>query len=439
MFCQYPENTEGVYSYIEARGNGNEKIIVFGLQAFIKEYLLQPITMADIDEAEAILLKHCGVFNRSGWEYILKHHNGFMPVTIKAVPEGMRVPTGMPMLVIENTDEKCFWLTTYLETALLRAIWYGSSVATNSRKIKDNIKKFLELSGDSNGIDFKLHDFGKRGVSSFESSGIGGAAHLINFKGTDTISAIVFANTYYNSGVCGYSIPAMEHSTVTSWGEENEVNAYRNMLEKFAKPNAVIACVSDSYDIFNAASKIWGEELKEEVKDSGAVVVIRPDSGDPVSVCTELVKILGEKFGYVVNEKGYKVLNNVRIIQGDGIDYNVIDNILSSFLISGWSAENIGFGMGGALLQHVNRDTYNFAMKCSAIKVNGKWRHVFKKPVTDNGKNSKKGRVTLYRERDGNFRNGVEDWETPVLVNVFENGKLLKEYSFEEVRNNSEI
>jgi nicotinamide phosphoribosyltransferase len=151
------------------------------------------------------------------------------------------------------------------------------------------------------------------------------------------------------------------------------------------------------------------------------------------------VKILGEKFGYVVNEKGYKVLNNVRIIQGDGIDYNVIDNILSSFLISGWSAENIGFGMGGALLQHVNRDTYNFAMKCSAIKVNGKWRHVFKKPVTDNGKNSKKGRVTLYRERDGNFRNGVEDWETPVLVNVFENGKLLKEYSFEEVRNNSEI
>lgn len=437
MFAQYPPNTTGVYSYIESRGGIFDSTLFFGLQGFIKEYLLKPITKEEIDFAESILLAHGEPFYREGWEYILKEHGGYLPVIIKAVPEGTVVPVSNVLVTIENTDPNCFWLTTWLETSLLRAVWYPTTVATQSWMIKNIILKALEESGDPYGIDFKLHDFGARGVSSFESAGIGGAAHLINFKGTDTITGILYANEYYNSGVCGFSIPAMEHSTTTSWGRENEVEAYRNMLNVYAKPNSILACVSDSYDIFNAAEKLWGEELRQQVIDSGATIVIRPDSGDPTEVCLKLVNILGKKFGYTTNEKGYDVLNHVRLIQGDGVNVESIQSILNAFLESGWSADNIAFGMGGQLLQQVNRDTQKFAMKCSSVKVNEKWVPVMKDPITDTGKRSKSGRVTLYKNRDGSFFSGVEDWEKSALETVFENGKLLKEYSFDEIRRNS--
>ena len=373
MFKQYPAGTTGVYSYIESRGGQYDETLMFGLQAFIKEYLLEPITQADIDIADEILTAHGEPFNRSGWEYILSKHGGFLPVVIKAVPEGTVVPVKNVLATIENTDPECFWLTTYLETALLRAVWYPTTVATQSWTIKQVIKDYLERTGDPTLIDFKLHDFGARGVSSMESAGIGGAAHLVNFMGTDTITGLLYAREYYNAGIAGFSIPAAEHSTVTSWGRENEVEAYRNMLKQFGREGSILAVVSDSYDIFNAASKLWGEELKEEVIASGATVVIRPDSGDPDIVCRKLVQILGEKFGYTTNDKGYKVLNNVRLIQGDGVNEHSIRMILGGFQAYGWSADNIAFGMGGALLQIVNRDTQKFAMKCSSARVNGKW------------------------------------------------------------------
>ena len=285
MFKQYPLGTTGVYSYIESRGGRYDNTVFFGLQAFIKEYLLEPITQSDIDTADAILTAHGEPFNRVGWEYILRVHKGFLPVVIRAVPEGTVVPVKNVLATIENTDPECFWLTTWLETALLRAIWYPTTVATQSKSIKNVIKEYLEKTGDPSSIDFKLHDFGARGVSSMESAGIGGAAHLVNFMGTDNITSILYASEYYNAGIAGFSIPAAEHSTITSWGRDNEVKAYDNMLTQFAKPGAILAVVSDSYDIFNAASKLWGEELKQKVIDSGATVVIRPDSGDPDIIC----------------------------------------------------------------------------------------------------------------------------------------------------------
>ena len=284
MFKQYPVGTTGVYSYIESRGGRYNTTVMFGLQAFIKEYLLEPITQADIDISDEILTAHGEPFNREGWEYILSAHGGFLPVIIKAVPEGTVVPVKNVLATIENTDPKCFWLTTWLETALLRAVWYGTTVASQSYKIKTVILDYLERTGDPTLIDFKLHDFGARGVSSMESAGIGGAAHLVNFMGTDTITGILYAREFYRAGIAGFSIPAMEHSTVTSWGRANEVEAYRNMVSQYAKPGSILACVSDSYDIFNATEKLWGEELRQQVIDSGATVVIRPDSGDPETV-----------------------------------------------------------------------------------------------------------------------------------------------------------
>ena len=446
MFKQYPAGTTNVYSYIESRGGRYDRTVFFGLQAFIKEYLLEPITQADIDIAEEILAQHGVPFNKEGWQYILDTHGGYLPVVIRAVPEGTVVPVKNVLATIENTDPKAFWLTTWLETALLRAIWYPTTVATQSHKIRAVILDYLERTGDPSTIDFKLHDFGARGVSSMESAGIGAAAHLVNFMGSDTISGVLFAREYYRAGIAGFSIPAAEHSTITSWGRDGEVDAYRNMLNQFARPGSVVAVVSDSYDIFNAAGKLWGEELRQQVIDSGATLVIRPDSGDPDVVCRKVVQILGDKFGYTINAKGYKVLNNVRIIQGDGVNEHTIRTILGGFQAFGWSADNIAFGMGGALLQQLDRDTQKFAMKCSSITINGEDRDVFKDPITDEVKKSKKGRVELWKgggewvsavdQPKGWFDKGFGPFE-PVLEEVYRDGRLVKEITFDEVRQNA--
>jgi len=445
MFKQYPAGTTGVYSYIESRGGRYDRTVFFGLQAFIKEYLCVPITQSDIDIADEILTAHGEPFNRAGWQYILDKHNGYLPVVIRAVPEGTVVPVKNVLATIENTDPECFWLTTWLETALLRAIWYPTTVATQSWTIRQLILDYLEKTGDPTLIDFKLHDFGARGVSSLESASIGGAAHLVNFMGTDTISGILFAREYYGAGVAGFSIPAAEHSTITSWGRDREVDAYRNMLTNFAKPGSIVAIVSDSYDIYNAAGRLWGEELRQQVIDSGATVVIRPDSGDPVEVNRNLIQLLDSKFGSTVNAKGFKVLNNVRLIQGDGVNELTIRSILGAFMALGYSADNIAFGMGGALLQQVDRDTQKFAMKCSSAQVNGEWIDVQKDPATDPGKKSKAGRVVLW-ESGGEYRSGVEQpkgWTdrgtmwNEVLETVYCDGELLNEITFEQVRANA--
>ena len=446
MFKQYPAGTTGVYSYIESRGGRYDATVFFGLQAFIKDYLLEPITQADIDIADEILTAHGEPFNREGWEYILQAHGGYLPVVIRAVPEGTVVPVKNVLATIENTDPKAFWLTTWLETALLRAIWYPVTVATQSKSIKNIIQEYLEKSGDPTTIGFKLHDFGARGVSSLESAGIGGASHLVNFMGTDTITGILYAREYYNAGIAGFSIPAAEHSTITSWGRADEVKAYSNMVAQFGKPGAILAVVSDSYDIYNAC-KMWGTELKQQVVDSGATVVIRPDSGDPAEVLPKMIRILGETFGYTTNSKGYKVLNNVRLIWGDGINQMSIRTIYSVMTdLNGWSADNFAFGMGGALLQQLDRDTQKFAMKCSSACVNGEWVDVFKDPITDKVKASKKGRVTLWKS-GGEFVTSVDapkGWSdkaigpwTDVLEPVFKDGKLLRDMTFDEVRANS--
>jgi nicotinamide phosphoribosyltransferase len=452
MFSQYPEGTEYVYSYIESRGGKYDRTEFLGVQAIAKE-LSVPITQADIDLAEKIWAAHGEPFNRAGWQYILEAHGGYLPVRIRAAREGLIIPTKNVLCTIENTDPKCYWLTTWIETALLRAIWYPTTVGTTSWHIKQEILAYLEKSGDPTTIGFKLHDFGARGVSSLESAAVGGAAHLVNFMGTDTMSGILHVMDVYGGDVCGFSIPAAEHSTITSWGRENEVAAYRNMLKQFAKPGAIVAVVSDSYDIYAACEK-WGTELKDDVVNSGATVVIRPDSGDPVVVLPKMLSILAKHFGFSVNEKGYKVLNNVRIIWGDGINSVSLSSILRCVVdVCGYSADNLAFGMGGGLLQQCDRDTLKFAMKCSAVgvrvEIDGleglEWRDVFKDPATDPGKTSKKGRVQLWTSggeyqtsvnRPANWSDKGFDWKD-AMVTYFENGKVTFTQTFDEVRANS--
>lgn len=445
MHLQYPPDTKTIFSYIESRGGKHLETVLFGIQAFIKDYMLEPITKADVDLAEEIWTAHGEPFNREGWDYILNVHNGFLPVRIKAAPEGSVISTGNVLVTIENTDPNCFWLTTYIETALLRAVWYPTTVATNSREIKKIISKYLFETGGIEGVNFKLHDFGARGSSSAESAMLGGMAHLVNFMGTDTISAVVGARTFYNESIAGFSIPAAEHSTITSWGKENEVEAYRNMLNQFAKPDSILAVVSDSYDIYNAAEKLWGQELRQQVIDSGATVVIRPDSGHPSTVVENLIDILNEYFGSTINERGYKLLNNVRIIQGDGINAESISEILSVLKDKGFSADNIAFGMGGQLLGAPQRDDQKFALKCSSALIGEEWVDVYKDPITDSGKTSKKGRLGLiYQCGIGScgyntVPEHIAEEKGNVLRTVYENGKLFVDDNFSDIRERAKL
>ena len=439
---QTPSGTQVISSYIESRGGRFDRTVFFGLQAFIKQYLLKPITNNDIEEAQDIVEAHGLPFNRSGWKRIVDNHGGFLPLKIDAVPEGLVIPTHNVLVQMSNTDEQLPWVTNFAETAILRAVWYSTTVATLSWHCKQLILAALTKSSDdpSGQIAFKLHDFSCRGVSSNESSAIGGLAHLVNFMGTDTVPALVAARKWYGEKMAGFSIPAMEHSTVTSWGRDGETNAYANMLDQFAKPGALVACVSDSYDLWNAVTHIWGETLKQKVIDSGATIVVRPDSGDPLTVPVRCIELLGEKFGYTINSKGYKVLPScIRVIQGDGITVDSIPTILENLLSAGWSADNLAFGMGAGLAQKVDRDTLRFAMKASAAKINGEWHDVFKDPITDVGKQSKKGRLILTRERGKwetlPIHTGF-DWAN-VLTPIYENGTLLKDWTLAEIRDRS--
>lgn len=440
-YLQYPENTSSIFSYIESRGGDYGSTVFFGLQYYLKEYLSHRVSVEEVEKAKELFAVHGEPFNYEGWIYIAKELGGKLPVRIRAVPEGTVVPTHNILLSIEATDPKVFWIVSWLETMLLR-IWYGTTVATRSYTIKQIILKALQKSSDDPGaeISFKLHDFGARGVSSQESAMIGGAAHLINFKGSDTVVGVLCANEYYNIPMAGFSIPASEHSSITSWGKDNEVEAYRNMLKQFGKPGAIFACVSDSFDIYNSCSSLWGGALKDEVIKSGATVVIRPDSGHPPTVVLKITQLLDEKFGHTINSKGYKVLNNVRVIQGDGITEHSIQEIIDVLLDNNYSITNIAFGMGGQLLQGLNRDTNKYALKCSSITIDGQERDVFKDPITDGGKRSKAGRLDLIKSADGQYKTvklsaGQIAAELSVMQTVYENGELLVDDTFEAIRN----
>lgn len=437
-FLQYPPGTEYVYAYCESRGGEFNEALFFGLQMWIKQYLTRPITKEDINEAEDVLTKHGVPFNREGWEYILYNHSGFMPVEIKAVAEGSVVANHNVLVTIVNTDPKCFWLTSYLETSLLRAIWYPTTVATISWNCKKIIKKYLDKTSDSiESLNFKLHDFGARGVSSYESSILGGVAHLVNFQGTDTVASLVAARDYYDAPMAAFSIPASEHSTMTSWGADHEVDAYNNMLVQFGGEGKILAVVSDSYDIWNAVDNIWGDKLKQKVIDMKGTLVIRPDSGDPTKVPVQIIEHLGAKFGFTLNDKGFKILPSfIRVIQGDGINDTTIPAILDSLVQAGWSTDNITFGMGSGLLQQCNRDTLRFAMKTSQVTVNGVARDVNKNPITDPSKASKKGRFSLI-ESDREYTTCVYDpvhMEYDCLEVVYRNGEVMRTQSLDEIR-----
>jgi len=415
-WLQFPPKTESSFYYIESRG-GAEDLMFFGLQAIIKKLLNKLPTISEVKKAAKFWDDH-GIpyFNTEGWLNLIEL--GFYPVKIRAVREGGIYKTKTVLVTIESTVDGYEWLPGWLETRLLQ-VWYPITVASKIHKCKKVIYDYLVKTGTPEDIDFKLHSFGYRGVSSEESAEMGGMAELVSFKGTDTIVGVLGAQDYYNTkDMVGFSIPAAEHSTITAWGKEFEFDAYRNMLDWFAYPGKALAVVSDSYNLSNAIVDGWCGELKDLVLESGCILIVRPDSGEPSEVVLRTLNELSNGYGYTLNSKGFKVLNTVRIIQGDSIDGpESIQKIYDVLFENGWSGDNIAFGMGGGSLQQVNRDNLKFAMKCSAVKVNGIWKDVFKDPFDAPWKASRGGRL-----------------DNSDLDDIWIEGKFVKEYTFNEIR-----
>lgn len=425
---QYPEGTETVYSYFESRKDAEfDETVFFGLRPLLAKIEGMAVTKQDVFDAAQLAEAHFGdanLFNFEGWMRIVTEMDGRLPVHIKAVPEGTPVPTGNVLMTVENTVPWAYWLTNHLES-LLTHVWYPSTVASLSREVKRTLAGWLEVTGpDLSGLPFMLHDFGYRGVSSDESAAIGGLAHLVNFMGTDTLPAMLLGLSTYGAKLeeLAFSVPATEHSVMTAQGRDGELEIVSRLLDEH--PTGILSVVGDSFDIYGFANAM-GTRFKERILARDGVFVVRPDSGDPVGVTRTLSKLLWDYFGGTTTPAGFKLLDShVRILWGDGIGPSDIREIVAACAKDGFATANYVFGMGGGLLQKVNRDTQRFAFKSSAQKRNGVWHDIFKRPI-EGGKVSKKGRLKLIQRQDGTFDTALfSSFDTDIMETVFINGKM---------------
>ena len=454
----YPDSVETVYSYMESRVGAKYPFVLFsGLQPILKKFFEGVVvTREKIEEAADVCTWHFGdesKFNRAGWEHILNEYGGKLPIRIKAIKEGQKIPTGNVLMTIENIGgKKTRWLVSHCET-ILTHVWYPTTVGTKSKYIKDIFKKYGKICGFED-ILFHCHDFGFRGASSVESSEIGGAAHLINFLGTDTMSALSYIQKYYGmSKNIAFSVVASEHSIATSEGELKEIDYLDRMLDK--NPNGILSIVADSYNIerfvkeYVASRKDKIVSRCEDNKNAGLHrTVIRPDSprynGEtPWEQCVWLHNELEKIFGSTLSNGFKRLPNCIGVIYGDGLSTEQIEEIYSKLVEFGWSISNMVVGQGGGLLQkNCDRDIQRFAIKCSYQVQNGVGVNVQKNPL-DKTKSSKSGMLKLIKNFDlegkcqyktiNHYHPLFYDYEDQLDL-VFESGEIKRFQNFEEIR-----
>lgn len=447
-----PEGTENVYSYFESRnGAMYAQTKFFGLQYIIKKWLTTPVTQEMLNEAietaKETFFDDPNVFNASSWQLLIDRHGGKLPLSIKAVLEGSKIPTGNVLMTVEATDPDFFWLVNAMET-LLQHVWYSSTVCSRSGIIIDLLKTFFDKTSDNVFLhNVFLHDFAQRGVSCMEQAGIGGMAHLVNGLGSDTMMAIPYAKEYYGAKKENllFSVKATEHMVQTALGKEREFEVTKDIILKH--PNGILSVVSDSFNIENAVN-VYCNELKPFILARNGKLVVRPDSlrfeGDtPEDQILWIVKTLWDSYGGEINSKGYKVLDShISCIYGDSLTEFQIKKALETLEINGFSAENCVYGCGGYLLQKMNRDSQKFAFKCSAQKRNGIWHDIQKSPL-DKSKASKKGRLKLVKQKnlDNTYQYVTLSESHPLyhdakdeLVECYRDGILLVNQTFEEIR-----
>lgn len=474
---QYPNKTEVVYSTWTPRSGKHlpqiKEVVAFGFQGFIKE--LKETFDNDffgVPKEEAIgaysrIVKNClGVAQPYTKHLEDLHDLGYLPLKVNALEEGTLVPFRVPMLTVENTDDRFFWLTNYVETMASANLWKPCTSASVGRVYRQILDKYAqETTGSTMGVEFQGHDFSMRGMSGVEDAARTGVGHLLSFVGTDTIPAIQYAEQYYNANVeeelVGCSVNATEHSVMCAGGKEDERETYRRLIED-TYPTGIVSIVSDTWDLWNTLDNII-PSLRDSIlarnggEDSLDKVVIRPDSGDPADIlCGNefstdaraqkgVVELLYDTFGGTVNEQGYKVLNPaVGAIYGDAITIDRCTEICERLKAKGFASTNVVYGIGSYTYQYQTRDSLGFAMKATSVTIDGEERAIFKDPVTDDGtKKSARGRVAVYKGPSGNLYyadkdsecvTGPSDHEIDQLETIFENGKITRETTLAEVR-----
>ena len=454
---QYPEDLTKLYSYFESRGfktpfvNGTE-VVFYGLRYLLSKIEGSLFTVDDVERAREYYKEHFigkDIFNYDGFKYIAEQHDGRLPIRIKAIPEGTVIKPSNILMSVESLDKKVPWITNYIETYLTR-VWYPTTVATLSREIKKMMYRYLlETDGKEVAdkvIPFMLQDFGMRGVTCDEAAALGGSGQLINFMGTDTTSALRFVDQVYNNrGMAGFSVPATEHSVMTIKGRDGELEQLKRAINAYPS-SAIVSIVIDSYDTMNLIDNWICGELKETIMSRKGKVVLRPDSGDPEQVIMQILRSLEKGYSdeITTNENGYSCLPpQLGLLWGDGIDYMGIHDVLYDMKTHGWAVSNIIFGMGGGLLQKVNRDSLKFAFKASYAEfADGSPINVYKDPITQPDKRSKKGRLALIKD-DGEFKTLEEtiDHKNDLLEIVFESGNVYGQQTndFKYIRTRAKI
>lgn len=421
-----------LYSYAEARTGGKFKTISWlGLQGVIVNHLLKPVTMKDVAEAEDMITNIGGFkenFNREVWEKVAEL--GYLPIKIKALPEGMEVPEGTPLFTMESTEEWFATTLNSLETVLMH-VWYPTTIATNSLHIKKGIKPLFEQSSDSQDIEsalaFAVNDFGMRGATSLESAAFGGMGHLLHFKGSDNMIADLLIKNVYNGSTRGSSVVASEHSVATSYGKGAGEFTYMNAMLDNYPDGAIVSVVIDSYDPENFVNTVVADPtIRQKIINKTGRVVLRPDSGVPKEQVLGILNRLERIFGATVNSKGYKTINhNIGVIQGDGMYLDSIVQLYQDVLDAGFSADNLVVGSGGGLLQQgFTRDTQRFAIKASYGVRNGEGFNIQKDPKSDPTKKSKTGRMkVVYDDNHELITVPITDTRDDLLQTVLHNGQ----------------
>lgn len=451
---QYAPGCTKVYSYLTARSDKQfSETVFFGLQYYLKRYLTQPITPA---MGEEFLLYRKMILGSNSAEVELKIRAlcalGYLPVEIKAVDEGTVLPVRNVLMTITNTHPDFYWVVGFIESLLLK-LWYTISVATCSREYRKYVEQYFEATVDDGNSflkDFAVHDFGYRGDASEEGAAISGVAHLVSFLGSDTVPALPCAIEYYNGDTNELiitSVPASEHSVMCSFGKDDELSAFRHMLDLY--PAGIVSIVSDTFDVYRVLTE-FAATLKDQILAREGKVVFRPDSGRPeLIICGDpdapvgsnewkgAIRLLDEMFGSTVNSKGFKVLNpKVGLIYGDGMYLERYTRTLERLKQMGYASSNLVIGVGGILRNHT-RDTLGFAIKATYVEVNGMPREIEKDPVTDRKKKSLKGLLSLVK-RNGAFLTldqcTPEQEEASLLKPVFRDGRLLRETGLKEIR-----
>jgi nicotinamide phosphoribosyltransferase len=443
------------YFYLEARKGAEYPRLMLACFQRQLRILEQLVTQEDIDKVDAMCTAHLGPgsFNREGWEYILREHGGRLPIEIWSTPEGELIPIDMPLVVVKNTDPNCRWLPSFLETFLMK-VWYPSSVATRSWYIKQAIKKFhMETCDGDINTAFTLHDFGGRSYTSEESAQIGGLALLYNSLGTDTMQALYAAQEVYpDTGVAAYSVVATEHSIMMNNGVNGEIRTFWRALRR--NPTAIFSAVCDTFSMKTFIRFITVPKVVDVIKGRPdpevgppSKLVMRPDSGVPVTVSVWMMEELWRAYGGHVNSKGYRVLHpKIGMIYGDGMNEVTIPEVLQALQDAGFAASNIVFGAGSALIQKdLNRDTQKMAYKKSArrsAEMDSEWVPVQKKPAdacSDVVKTSKPGCVITIKE-NGEYSCIVGELDDPrcVLKLRFRNGEMIGCETLAEIRSRTQ-